>query len=285
MSENVKSFSVLPMGQNITLKRGETYEGEVSIAIPSDAAENFSYVVDVSPYSIVDGDYTADLVNMGVYTQIVNWIKIEEPKGEIEPNGVKKIHFKIEVPEDAPVGGQYAALMVGQNADEIKNDGIAIQNLIQIASVIYANVEGEIVKSGEILENNIPVFSFNNDITIGSLIKNDGNTHLVAGFKIKATNLFTGQVIFPSEDEEMITEVIMPGSMRNTMRKIENLPMLGVVHISQEVDFNGKVSKNEQNVIICPIWFIILVLASVVAIIMFIISRIRAHKKRSTLVY
>lgn len=282
-----KSFSVLPMGQNIALKRGETYSGEISVAIPSDATEDFNYSVSVSPYSVIDDGYTADLISKGAYTQIVDWIKIEEPEGSVEPNGVKKIRFKIEVPEDAPVGGQYAALMVGQKSDEVKGEGASIQNLIQIASILYATVEGEIVKGGEILENNIPGFSFSNSVNVGALIRNDGNTHAVAAVKIKVTNFFTGEVIFPKNEEEnnVFSEVIMPETTRYATREVNNLPVLGIVNILQDVTFNGETVKKNVNVIICPVWFLGLVILSIAAIITFIVLRIRANKKRSTLVY
>lgn len=290
MDTNVKSFSVLPMGQNIVLKKGKTYSGEISIAVPSDATEDFAYSVSVSPYSVTSdesNDYVEDLMNSGAYTQIVDWVTVEEPEGTIEPNGVKKIHFKIDVPADAPVGGQYAVLMVGQKADATSGSGASIQSVIEIASILYATVDGEIIKGGEILENNIPGFSFNNTVKIGALIRNDGNAHSVAGFEVKVTNFFTGEVIFPKEEDEnnVFTEVIMPGTTKSTSREITNLPVLGVVNILQDVTFNGQTVKKNVNVIICPLWFLGLVFLSICAIVTFIILRIRAHKKRSTLVY
>ena len=285
-STSSKTFTVLPMGQNISLTPGTTYEGEISIAIPSDATESFSYEVTVAPYSVVDDEYTADLISTGAYTQIVDWITIDEPTGTIAPNGTKKIYFSINVPEDAPVGGQYASLLVGQNPDTLENQGISIQNLMQIASVIYANVEGEIVTGGEILENTMPGFSFVNSISTEAILKNDGNSHSIASFNIKVTNFFTGEVIFPKDNEEGIfTEVIMPETTRTISREIDNLPVLGLVNVSQKITFEGETVENVTNVLICPIWFLALVFLSICSIIWFILSRIKARKKRSSLVY
>ena len=285
-STSSKTFTVLPMGQNISLTPGTTYEGEISIAIPSDATESFSYEVTVAPYSVVDDEYTADLISTGAYTQIVDWITIDEPTGTIAPNGTKKIYFSINVPEDAPVGGQYASLLVGQNPDTLENQGISIQNLMQIASVIYANVEGEIVTGGEILENTMPGFSFVNSISTEAILKNDGNSHSIASFNIKVTNFFTGEVIFPKDNEEGIfTEVIIPETTSTISREIDNLPVLGLVNVSQKITFEGETVENVTNVLICPIWFLALVFLSICSIIWFILSRIKARKKRSSLVY
>lgn len=275
------TFTILPMSQRFILKPGEVTEGSIKIVNPADATENFPYKVSVTPYGVIGEDYTADLETDSTRTAIAKWIKIEEPTGEVKPNESKEIKFKIDVPENAPIGGQYATIAVSSNADTTASSGVAVQNVLEMASVIYGTVNGPIEHKGEILENNIPGFVVNPPIMLSGLIKNDGNIHEDATFVIKVTDFFTGNTILPTDDDDgEYSELIMPETTRLIERNISNLPALGVVKVSQTIYYMGKEpSIAEKTVIICPIWFMALVAATTLAIIFTIVQIIRKHKK------
>lgn len=275
------TFTILPMSQRFILKPGEVTEGSIKIVNPADATENFPYKVSVTPYGVIGEDYTADLETDSTRTAIAKWIKIEEPTGEVKPNESKEIKFKIDVPENAPIGGQYATIAVSSNADATASSGVAVQNVLEMASVIYGTVNGPIEHKGEILENNIPGFVVNPPITLSGLIKNDGNIHEDATFVIKVTDFFTGNTILPTEDDDgEYSELIMPETTRLIERNISNLPALGVVKVSQTIYYMGKEpSIAEKTVIICPIWFMALVAATLLAIVFAIVGIVRKHKK------
>lgn len=274
------TFTVTPMSQRIQLKPGETYSGTITIVNPVDATADFKYRVYVAPYGVTNESYDADFVTSTDRTQMAKWITIDEPEGEIKPNGTKKINFTIKVPESAPGGGQYASLMVGSNDESDASEGIAVQNVFEMASLIYGEVDGDIIHSGEILENNVPGFSASTPVTLSALIKNDGNLHEDATFVISATNFFTGEVILPTEENEgRFTEVIMPETTRYASREVENLPAIGVVHISQTIYYNGASSVEEKDVLICPIWFMVLVAVTLGVIIAAIVRIVMKHRK------
>lgn len=275
------TFTISPMSQRYTLKPGEVTEGSIKVINPADATENFSYKVSVTPYGVIGEDYTADLEHDSTRTSISKWITIEEPTGEVKPNEVKEIKFKIDVPENAPIGGQYATIAVSSNADVSSSSGVAVQNVLEMASVIYGTVNGPIEHKGEILENNIPGFVVNPPITLSGLIKNDGNIHEDAAFVIKVTDFFTGNTILPTNDDDgEYSELIMPETTRLIERNISNLPALGVVKVSQTIYYMGKEpSIAEKTVIICPIWFMALVAATLLAIVFTIVGIVRKHKK------
>ncbi len=276
-----KFFTVSPMSQGISLFPGETYSGSIKVANPADAKNDFSYTVSVAPYGVSGEDYAANLTDISAYSEIVKWVKIESPNGTLRPNTATDINFTIEVPEDVPAGGQYFAITVNQNPDAIEGSGAQIQNILQIASIVYADVAGETVHDGSILQNNVPNFVFSTPITIGTMLENKGNIHSAAMIDIEVTDAFTGRVIFPSEGTlGSFTEIVMPETTRYATREISNLPALGIVRISQTVNYEGQTSTNVQNVIICPIWFMALVFTCIAAISTFIISRIIRHHKR-----
>lgn len=279
------SFTVLPMSQQISLTPGETYTGKITVVNPADAEGNFKYKISIFPYAVVGENYEADLATENNRSMITKWIKITEPVGEIAPNESKEIEFTVSVPDNAPAGGQYAAITVASN-DEAENvEGVAVQNVFEIASIVYATVAGETKHSGSIIENNVPGFSAVTPVTLSALIENNGNIHENSTFVIKVSNFFTGEVILPTEDDEGIyNEVIMPESTRRIERNVSNLPAIGVIKISQTIYYNNEFSTVEKDVIICPIWFMALVLLTLASIVTTIVMMIKKHKKNKSVI-
>lgn len=276
------SFTILPMSQRFSLDPGKTYKGKITIVNPADASSDFEYVASVSPYSVVGEDYTADFVTQTNHSEISKWIKISEPTGKVAPNESKDIEFTIKVPVDAAAGGQYATINVSSNSADSSDDGVSVQNVFEMASVVYANVSGEIVHDGEILDNHVPGFSAVTPVTLSAIISNRGNVHEDATFIIAVSDVFTGRVILPTEEDAgQYNEIIMPDSTRKIERNISNLPAIGLVKVSQTIYYNGDVSIVEKNVFICPIWFMILVLMTIAAVITSIVMIVRHHHKKN----
>ena len=211
---------------------------------------------------------------------IADWIKLEDAKGTLEPNGTANIKFTITVPEDAPAGAQYAAIVVSQSKDEAKKSVMNVDNIVEIASIIYGEVEGETVMDGHILENEVPGFSTTAPITVSAKFDNHGNVYDLAMITIAAKNNLTGEVYLPTETNEGVyEELILPDTTREVKRDVEGLPFLGIVHIEQSINYNGEVSKLEKDVIICPVWFMVLAAVVVAALVALIVRLIIKHRR------
>ena len=280
-NESTNAFTIMPMNQKISLNPGEVYEGYITIINPSYATEDFAYKAEVTPYSVADEEYTADLLSESDRTAISKWITIEEPTGSVKPNESKEIKFTIKVPQNVPAGGQYGTIAVSSNQDSSNANGVSVQNVFEIASIIYADVAGETVHDGEILENNVPSFVLNNPVKITAMLTNKGNVHETAIFTITVSDVFTGRVILPTEENTgRYSEVIMPETTRYAEREVSDLPALGVVKVTQTIDYNGQTSTTEKQIIICPVWFmalVLLTLASIIAAVVIIVKK--RHRK------
>lgn len=278
-------FTITPMSQRLSLEAGKTVEGSISVINPNDSASDLKYKAYVAPYGVVGEGYEADLTTESKYNMIKDWITIENPTGTIEPNKTGEIKFKIKVPSNAPAGGQYAAIVVTRNDDTKATDnGVAVKDIFEMASLVYASVDGETVHKGEVLSNEIPGFVAGPPITVSALISNEGNIHENATIIIKASNFFTGDVIVEGNAEDAYySEVIMPETTRYVTREInEGLPLLGVVKVEQTIYYQGQTpSVAEKTVIICPIWFLLLVIATIAAIVGTIVVLVRKHKKKA----
>ena len=278
-----QTFTISPTNQRFSLEPGGHYEGHIEVTNPLDATSDFHYAVSVTGYSVVGELYDADFATKTDHTKISEWITVANPTGSVTPNETKSINFTIDVPADAPAGGQYAALAVRSDIQPA-TEGLVVSNVFEIASVIYADVAGEIIKSGEILDNSIPQLAFNPPVTLSATFTNSGNVHQDATVKIIAKNVFTGEVIYPKDDDaKSFTEVIMPDTTRLATRKLDNLPGLGIFHVSQEITYSGQTSLTEKDLIICPLWFFILVVVTLAAAVYSIISSIIKHRRRTSL--
>ncbi len=273
---------VLPMSQTMELVAGETREGTVTVAAPDDVEGETKYSLSVTPYSVVDEEYTADLATENNRSMIVNWIKLSETSGTIKAGEKKEISFTVKTPKDAPAGGQYAVVAVSlDNTAKAEGNKAKVANTPGLGSIIFATVDGETVREGEILENNIPSFANTVPVEISSKIKNDGNIHEAAKYMITVTDVFTGRVILPNDnDSGGYTEMVMPETIYSSAREIEDLPLIGMVKITQNIEYLDQQSYVEQVVVICPVWFMILAFLTVAAFVAVVVTIVKRYRRK-----
>ena len=275
------TFVVTPMAQNITLDPGEVYHGSITIANPAAATEDFYYKVSISPYSVSGTDYEPDFQTQSDWSRIVEWIELETDSGSLKPNETKKINFTITVPSDAPAGGQYAMIGVRSNGTPDVSDSATVQNVFEMASLIYANVSGEVLRSGEILKNYIPGFVATGEPKLEISFSNQGNVHEVAKTTIAVKNVITGEVVLPKEDQSGIYEtIVMPESTRTFFRDIKGTAALGIYEVKQDIEYLGETSSSTSIMIICPIWFMALVIFTISSIVAMVVYAKVLRKKR-----
>lgn len=275
------TFTILPMNQEFKLKPGETYTGSIQITNPNDATADFHYIAEITPYSVANDTYAVDLATISNRSEITKWIKISNPTGTVAPNGSQKIEFTITVPSDAPAGGQYATIAVRSNEETKSENGVAIKNIFEMASIIYASVDGKTTKEGQILSNEIPGFSLVIPFEVKSSFENKGNVHELASVFLTVKDFFTGQTIYPKDDENNgINEVIMPESTRELTREVSNVSPIGVYIVNQRISYLGNSSLETKTVIVCPIWFLALIFFMIVGIITMIIMKIKKRHSR-----
>ena len=278
-------FTIAPMSHTISMEAGDTYDGYITIANPVNAEEDFDYRVTVAPYAVTGEDYAADFSSKTARTQIVDWITIENPVGTLGPNESTKIHFVINIPETAPAGGQYAAIVIGSNSDAEVSGGVSVNNVFEMASIIYAEVTGDTIEDGAVLENSIPGFVTNMPIRVSTLLTNTGNAHEIARISLEVKNFFSATQIYPQPDESgIVDEVIMPETSRYVTRDITNVSPLGIYEVTQTVDYLGEINQLKQVVVACPIWFMALAIATITAVITSIIFRIKSSRRKRHIV-
>ena len=284
--ESTDSFSISPMYQRITLIPGERYTGSIIVLNPFKSTKNLHYSASVSPYTPVGDEYDPDFSTSSESTEITKWITFENPEGDLAPNEEEKVKFTIDVPEDSPAGGQYAAIMI-ENVPDHGNDsageGLVIESTIRMASILYATVMGDTVESGDIITNSFP--SFVTELPVDGLVsfRNTGNVHLDATTFTQVFPLFSREEIYTNEESPM-ENLIMPNTTRSIVTKWEDAPTVGIFHIIQTTKFAEKSSIVDKYLFICPIWLLAVIAFIIILPIILVFTghkRKQRHAKQS----
>lgn len=276
---------VSPMTQRLILAPGESKEASIKVSNPNDASRNLDYSISVGAFSqhgtdgSVDDYEEVDTETVTTYNQIMDWIRLDKDSGSVAPNETDIINFTIDVPKDAPAGGQYATILVQDDTRyaDGNSGNIAIQSVTQVGSIIYAEVTGETREVGDITENNIPSFLMASPLEATSMVKNDGNIHADASYTLQVWPLFSNEEICTNE-ENPDTSFIMPGTEKYHAQTCD-LPSVGIFNAKQTVSIFGETSVVEKVMIICPIWLLFLIFFIIAAIIIWIVVRVRSRSK------
>lgn len=287
------AMTVAPMNQKIVVNPGETYEGSFKISNPADSTEASYYELSVEPFYISDKEeiFFEEYNGSG---EIVDWVTFEVPtEGKLEPNETSDVRFKIEVPDDVAAGGQYASIVATvsnerekDSNNESKDDdsdssSTSIKEIKRIAHLLYVEIAGHTVKKGEIEDISVPSFLFSGNITGTSTVKNNGNVHGTAYYKMQVYPLFSNEEVFNNE-EDPDERTIMPDRSLYNETPWEKTPGIGIFNVVYTVEFEGTTAQVSKMVIICPIWLLFIILAVIFGIIIWIIMRIRARGKKNS---
>ena len=281
------SMTVSPPYQKMILTPGETYTNSISVSNSVNSTRDLKYSLAVGSFSQKKGadpdakdDYgSLDHISVSSYNQIMEWIKLDKESGTIAPGESENIGYSIEVPENAPGGGQYATILViDETTSGLPGEGnISIDQKFQFASIIYAEVAGETRTEGEIMSNDISPFLLSSPLEATSMVKNNGNVHTMAQYTLQVWPMFGDEEICTNE-EEPETSLILPETERYHSQTCD-LPSVGIFRAKQVVKIFGEESTVEKMVVICPLWLLFLIVFVIAALIIWLVMRIRAHKK------
>lgn len=279
------SMTVSPPHQRVILEPGESYTGYLQVSNANDSVRGLKYSVGIGSFSehgengAKDNYGVVDHINKSSYNQIMDWIVLNKTSGIVAPNETDTVSYTINVPKDAPAGGQYATILIMDetDSDDLGGGNVKIQSKFQFASIIYAEVAGETREEGQITNNSVPSFLLNGPLEAISMVRNNGNVHTDAEYTLQVWPLFSDEEICTNE-EKPDTSLILPETERYHAQTCD-LPAVGIFRAKQTVKIFGETSIVEKTVIICPIWLLFIIIFVIIAIIIWIVMRIRARNK------
>lgn len=272
-----------PMSEKMILTPGEKYQGALKISNPSTSTDDLKYSVSIESFRQTKDDSSkddygnVDTETITAYNQIMEWIALGKESGTVAPNETDILTYTIDVPMDAPAGGQYATIIITDESDHSSDSGnVNIASIPRVASILYAEITGETKDTGEIVENSIPLFLLNNQLEASSLVKNTGNVHTSASYVLQVWPLLSDEEICTNE-EDPAKSLVMPETEKYHA-EICNLPLVGIFRAKQTVTIFGETSVVEKTIIVCPLWLLFVILFGVAAIVIYFVVRVRSRK-------
>ena len=281
-NKEMVGFSMSPMNQHLILEPGETYEGSFSLMNPANNSAEVSFDLLVRSF-YKDESGTAVFEDFNGTGKIADWITINSPtSGVINPGQSINVLYSVTVPSDAPAGGQYGSITAVSSPSKDNDGGTSatIRESVAMAYTIYAEITGNTIHQGEISGVNVPSFLFDGNIFGSSTIKNTGNVHGSAKYKLQVYPLFSNEEIYTNE-ENPDAKIVFPQRTVYNETIWENTPPVGIFNVVYTVEFEGVTEQVSKMVIKCPIWLLFIIIFAVVALIIWIVLRAKNKGKKS----
>ena len=256
-------MSLRPSEQEVELKPGQHFEG--SVVVYNVGKVPFQFEASAAPYQVKNNDYEQDFVSSSESTAMANWISLPETNFTVKPNQSAEVKFTIDVPNDVPGGGQYAAIIIRTDKGQQHQAGIDV--IGQLAALLYGHVEGtELRLSGSVQEYDFPSLMFGDKFDIKSTIENTGNVDFRVTETLMIKDFFTNrEAINPESINESgypigtISAAVLPGTARDFTMSWKDAPQIGLFKVTHTISYLDQDHVTEKIVLICPLWLIVLV--------------------------
>lgn len=282
------SLTMAPMYQKIMIDPGDTYTTSFKISNGASSVRDTYYEIRAVPFTVDDNNRIKYDEEIGESSEIVRWVSFNVPtEGKLAPNEVKEVSFTINVPDDVPNGGQYFSVQVTSSdkpSDEKDKDesqeSVMIKEVNAMSHLVYTEITGHSLKSGELLDPNVPSFILSGNVTGMARAKNTGNVHMEAKYTLQVFPFFSNEEIYTNE-EDPVSSTVMPGRELFSEIVWENTPEIGIFRVV----FKGELGDNnfeiEKMVIKCPVWLLFIIFFVIAAVIIYFVARARKRSGRT----
>jgi hypothetical protein len=266
-------MTLSPVRGRAKLEPGQRYDG--SFGITNAGTEPMDFRVYVKPFAIgVDCVENYEAAND--FNMMTRWVNFDQNNYyDIRYGQTQTVNFHIDVPKDAPAGGQYIVIFAEQSEVDPTN-GVAINVSKRIGYKFYADLGGANVKSGKVESVKQGSLFWNPPITSSSQVRNTGNIDFNEKHTITITGL-SGEEAYTNSREV----TILPDTCRKIEHKWEGSPSYGIFWVENEIEFLGKGQFSEKKlVVILPIYAVVLFGIMITLLIWALVVRIRSNKMK-----
>jgi hypothetical protein len=275
--------TVSPAEQRTALTPGKTTTGSLMLVNASDTETTTIHVYATPFYSSGDDYSTTDFAASNLYTQMVGWVEFSKTTYVLKPRQQVNLDFKVTTPNDAPPGGQYAAIMCELVPKDQALGGSGAKTVRRVASLLYGQVAGDVNEAGSVVAQSIPWFVPEGALNTDYAVQNTGNVDFNVMGHLSATPVLFGTAYdsggASSADFTAGSYDVLPQTTR-TCSQTWQQPAWGLYTVSQSVVLMGQPSAVSHLCLICPVWLLVLICVIVLLVILLIIFLIVRHRHK-----
>lgn len=192
-AQNAVSISVSPAIYEMNASPGQIWESKLRI-VNNNAFELTVYAETVN-FRPLGEDGTSQFLPKepadGESSTLAQWIGVPKSSLVIPPEQTLEIPIRIELPDDAPPGGHYAAVLVGTRPPEDRDSNTRVETSQIVSSLIFLRVAGDIDESGHIRSFRTTQSIIESPTaTFEMRFENTGNVHLRPEGEIRIYNMW-----------------------------------------------------------------------------------------------
>lgn len=253
-----RGLTVTPLRAQTSVKAGQSATGFFTVA-------NFTQQVmkvdlSVEKFTVKSGTYEYEFGSAEN-----GWVQlVGDEQIELRPREERKVGYRMTVPEYAPSGGYYYALLASMNVP-----GSSISSELRVASLLYMTVDGGALSyESSVSEASLPIVTMSPSLAYDYTAKNTGNVHFSAvdysrirGFLTDTTVEKSMQILMPKTDKSVSGSAMLP-----------MLPGIYTLEYGLK-DERGNVVSRNATVIYAPFWSLVLVVLAIGGVIVTVQKR------------
>ncbi len=232
------SIKLTPLRSRPTLSPGSTGTGEITVtnqATDSNAVsitvQRFNTINEVYDYAFKDDPTT-------------EWIRFTEVKATVDAGQKVTLPYSVAVPANASPGGYYFAIFASV---EPHSSDTSLREVKRVASLVYLEVSGDVVKKGAVASFDLPHVSFDQNVPLSVRLANQGNTHFDADVRFAVGGTEQGGAA--------IKGLLLPGTVRRIDGSITLPRFPGIYKVTARYAGSDASSVTiAKTVVYIPVW-------------------------------
>lgn len=240
-AEEPKGLQIAPLRTRLAQKPGQVSTGQTTVT--NRTREALTSALSVERFKTTDEDYHYDF-SQGEHT---DWVRLADSTVQLGVDEFKNVAYSLAVPADAAPGGYYFAIFAATTTGD---GGTSIQETRRVASLIYLEVDGDLVRKVNLLGVDVPWFTTKPRVSVDSRLVNQGNTHVEAVLTSSVK-----PIIGYSREPTSQQGLILPGTVRRLTDTAKLSQFPGIYNVGIEYRSpEGTTQKFNQLVLYLPVW-------------------------------
>ncbi|MCA9363113.1 LytR C-terminal domain-containing protein [Candidatus Kaiserbacteria bacterium] len=146
---------------------------------------------------------------------LAEWIKPQMTSVVIPPEKTVEIPFGIAVPEDAPPGGHFAAILIGTKPPKEQAGSSQVETSQVVTSLVFLRVTGDIIENGSIREFRATKSLVEKpEVDFELRFQNEGNVHILPQGDIKIYNMWGQERGVIPVNQQALFGNVLPNQIR-----------------------------------------------------------------------
>lgn len=193
LAQTTLSLSVSPTIFQMTANPGQVWESSLRV-INNNSYEITVYAEVVNFRPLGEGG-ASQFIPIGAgdspESTLAEWISVPSTALVIPPETTQEIPIIIELPDEVPPGGHYAAVLVGTRPPESRQGASKVETAQVVSSLVFLRVSGDVIEEGRIRSfRTLNSFVESPEATFELRFENTGNVHLRPEGEITIYNMW-----------------------------------------------------------------------------------------------